>query len=86
MRARPVLQITPWERQALQLLAQQKAPTDIANSLSMSASEVGPYLTALFAKMGVRSRTEALASASRRGLLVADDEPARVARSARKAG
>jgi DNA-binding CsgD family transcriptional regulator len=75
-RRRVVLHITPWERDALQLLAEQKATAEIASCLGLSVSEIGPHLTALFEKMGAASRTEAIASARRRGLLVLDDERA----------
>jgi DNA-binding CsgD family transcriptional regulator len=71
-----VLHITPWERNALQLLAEQKGTTEIASCLGLSVSEIDPHLTALFARMGAASRTEAVASAQRRGLLVPHDERA----------
>jgi DNA-binding NarL/FixJ family response regulator len=69
-----VLQITPWERDALQLLAERKAPTEIACRLGVSDAEIGPHLTALFERMGAASRSEAIASAQRRGLLVLEDD------------
>jgi len=70
-----VLHITPWERRALQLLAQGRATTEIANCLGTGESEVGVCLTALFSKMGASSETEAIESASRRGLLIRENEP-----------
>ncbi|HJZ78249.1 MAG TPA: helix-turn-helix transcriptional regulator [Vicinamibacterales bacterium] len=64
-----MLHITPWERQALQLLAQGKPIDDIGASLGISASDVGFRIKALFAKMGVTNRADAIADAFRRGLL-----------------
>ncbi len=52
-----VLHITPWERSALQLLADGEAISDDV------------HLEALFARMGVANRAEAIVVASRRGLL-----------------
>jgi DNA-binding NarL/FixJ family response regulator len=66
-----MLRITPWERDALQLLAERKAPTEIASRLGLSDAEIGPHPTALFERMGAASRSEAVASAQRRGLIVA---------------
>ena len=67
-----MLHITPWERQALQLLAQDKATSDISTCLGVPPSEVGLHLTALFARMGVRCQADAIADALRRGLLTHD--------------
>jgi DNA-binding CsgD family transcriptional regulator len=64
-----VLQITPSERQALQLIAEGKAAGDIGTCLGVSTSELGRHLTTLFAKMGVTSQSDAIAAARRRGLL-----------------
>lgn len=69
-----MLLITPLERQALQLLSQERGLREIAESLGISALEVGPYLTALFAKMGATCRSEAVSAGWRRGLLTSDDE------------
>ncbi|HKB11378.1 MAG TPA: LuxR C-terminal-related transcriptional regulator [Vicinamibacterales bacterium] len=68
-----MLLITPSERQTLRLLSQEKASGEIARCLGITTSEVGPYLTALFARMGAASRSEAVSCAVRRGLL-GDDE------------
>jgi len=65
-----VLQITPRERQALRLLARGKTTIDIGLCLGVPVSEVGPRLAALFAKMGAKNGVEAIADASRRGLLI----------------
>jgi DNA-binding NarL/FixJ family response regulator len=69
-----LLQITPWERHALQLLAERKAQAEIASRLGVSDAEIGPQLAALFEKMGASSRNEAIASAQRRGLIALDEE------------
>ncbi|HYU79643.1 MAG TPA: helix-turn-helix transcriptional regulator [Vicinamibacterales bacterium] len=65
-----VLQITPSERQAIQLIAQGMATSRIGATLGLSATDVEPYLAALFAKFGATSRGDAIAAAARRGLLV----------------
>src|SRR5262245_734913 len=63
------LQITPWERRALQLLAHGYTTTDIAMSLGIAAVEIDPLLTRLFVAMGATTCAEAIAVADRRGLL-----------------
>lgn len=70
-----MLHITPSERRALQLLAREKGPGDIADCLGVSPSEVGCQLQMLFARMGPSNGSEAIAIAWRRGLLGSDDEP-----------
>jgi DNA-binding NarL/FixJ family response regulator len=69
-RADLVLQITPWERTALQLLASGTATNALADRLGMNEYEVESHLNILFARMGVASRAEALDAAFRRGLLI----------------
>ena len=64
-----VLQITPWERDALQLLAAGVADDDIAAMLAISEGTVNSYLEDLFEKLGVTSRSEAVMAATRRGLV-----------------
>jgi DNA-binding NarL/FixJ family response regulator len=68
-----VLQITPLERTALRLLANGTATNGLADRLGMDAREIEARLDALFARMGVTGRAEALAAAGRRGLLIPDD-------------
>jgi len=63
------LQITPSERQALQLLADGHTTDTVAVSLGIGRLEVDPLLTRLFAAMGAACRAEAVAAAARRGLL-----------------
>jgi DNA-binding NarL/FixJ family response regulator len=69
-----VLHITPWERAALQLLANGTATNDIAGGPGTSECEVEASLTTLFKRMGATSRSEAVAAAFRRGLLTRDDQ------------
>ena len=64
-----MLQITPAERAALQLLADGRANREIAERLRVAECEVDALLTALFTRMGGSSRAEAIANASRRGLI-----------------
>jgi DNA-binding CsgD family transcriptional regulator len=65
-----VLRITPAERRALQLVAEGAATSLIGAALDLSASDVDPYLSALFAKFGAATSSDAVAAASRRGLLI----------------
>lgn len=46
------LQITPWERDALELLANGTATDEIARCLGMTVPDVDARLAALFEKMG----------------------------------
>jgi DNA-binding NarL/FixJ family response regulator len=65
-----VLQITPWERDVLQLLADGKATNEIATHLGMRTPDFESGLTRLFAAMGAATRAEAIAGALKRGLLI----------------
>ena len=67
-----MLHITPHERAALQLLANGEENRGIADGLGVSERDVEAHLSRLFARMGAASRTEAIAAASRRGLLQRD--------------
>jgi len=64
-----VLQITPAERTTLQWLADGKDAKDIALGLGISVLEAEARLTALFARMGARTTTEAISAALSRGLV-----------------
>jgi len=66
---RPLI-LTPWERRALQLLADGHTTADMAASLDVSAPECETLLAALFAVMGAATQAEAIADADRRGLLM----------------
>jgi DNA-binding CsgD family transcriptional regulator len=68
-----VLCITPSERLALRLLAEGRPDGDVANALAVSPVSLDTHLSALFARMGVAGKREAVASASRRGLLVENE-------------
>jgi DNA-binding CsgD family transcriptional regulator len=68
--AGPVLQITPSERDALQLLAQGAPTSHIGVMLGLSPGDIDPFLGALFTRLGVASHADAIRVASRRGLLV----------------
>ena len=65
-----VLQITPSERYALQLVAKRVPKTQIGAMLGLSPGDIGPFLAALFTRLGATSRAEAMSAASRRGLLI----------------
>ena len=66
-----MLHITPWERAALVLLAANSASADIARRLLVPEHEMEQRLAELFTRMGASSRADAVAAATRRGLLVA---------------
>jgi len=69
VRGKALLQITPGERQALQLIAQGKAVCEVGQCLGVPANELGIHLTALFAKLGAGNGAEAIAEAARRGIV-----------------
>jgi DNA-binding CsgD family transcriptional regulator len=72
------LQITPWERQALQLLADGDTTIDVAIGLGMSTLEAETLLTRLFAAMGAATQVEAIAAAHKRGLLLVPKRTQRI--------
>lgn len=63
------LQITPHDLAALQLMADGKADREIASNLGISEPTVDTYLSDLFEKLGVTSRSEAVGVATRRCLV-----------------
>jgi DNA-binding NarL/FixJ family response regulator len=63
-----VRRLSPRERQILSLLAQGKSGRAIAEDLGLSANTVRSHVQSILAKLGVGSRLEAVAIASRRGL------------------
>jgi DNA-binding CsgD family transcriptional regulator len=69
VRGKALLQITPGERQALQMIAQGKAVCEVGQCLGVPANELGIHLTALFAKLGAGNGAEAIAEAARRGIV-----------------
>ena len=63
-----VLHITPSERTALELLAAGRAAHDIARLIGIAERDLEGYLAALFSRLGVSSRSDAVTAARRRGL------------------
>jgi DNA-binding NarL/FixJ family response regulator len=66
-----VLQITPWERSALQSLAAGASTAELAAHFGLPELELQRRLTALFQRMGAASRNDAVTAAWRRGLIPA---------------
>ena len=64
-----VLQITPAERTALQMLADGLAHHDVASHLRISECVLEAELNTLFERMGVAGRHQAIADAVRRGVV-----------------
>jgi DNA-binding NarL/FixJ family response regulator len=61
--------LTEREREVLQLTAEGLANKQIAAALEISENTVKFHLSSLYAKLGVTSRTEAVRSGARRGLI-----------------
>jgi len=61
--------LTGRERDVLALLARGKSNKEIGANLYISETTVKAHLRSIFAKLNVLSRTEAIAAASRRGLV-----------------
>lgn len=61
-------ELTPRELEVLRLLAEGRSDRDIAGALSISPLTVGGHVTHLLAKLGVETRTAAVAHALRNGL------------------
>lgn len=64
-----LLQITPIERAALQLMADGKNHAEIASRLETSTGELTATLLALFSQLGVRTPADAISAGLKRGLL-----------------
>jgi DNA-binding NarL/FixJ family response regulator len=62
--------LTQREREILRLLGDGLGNRDIAKALGLSDHTVKFHLHSIFTKLGVRSRTEAVSAAVRRGLLL----------------
>ena len=73
----PVLHITPWERDALQLLADGCTVNELGSCLGFSAADIESLLANLFVVMGAATQTEAIAAANKRGLLNHESIPVR---------
>jgi DNA-binding NarL/FixJ family response regulator len=65
----PMLQITPKDRQTLQMLADGEAIAAIARYFEVREADVESDLLTLFAALGAADRSEAVAIACRRGLI-----------------
>lgn len=63
------VQLSPREREILQLVAEGNSNTEVAARLEISTESVKTMLYRAFDKLGVRRRSEAVAEAHRRGLL-----------------
>jgi DNA-binding NarL/FixJ family response regulator len=61
--------LTAREHEVLQLVARGRSNKEIATSLSITETTVKSHLRSVFTKLRVLSRTEAIAAASRRGLV-----------------
>jgi DNA-binding CsgD family transcriptional regulator len=70
-----VLWIAPWERNALQLLADGLTTNELSRRLGFRASEIESRLARLFAAMGAETHTEAILIAHKRGLLTPAASP-----------
>lgn len=64
----PFPELTPREREILELLAGGRRTADIAAVLHLSSKTVSNHLTTIFAKLEVADRTEAVIRARERGL------------------
>ena len=63
------LRITPWDRQALRLLAAGHSKADLAATLGIGMREMEAQLARLFTAMGAATLADAIAAAERRGLI-----------------
>jgi len=66
-------ELTPREREILQLLAQGLSNREIADQLSLSTATVKGHIESIYSKLKVNSRTEAVTSALRLGILQLSD-------------
>lgn len=65
----PALALTPRELEVLGLVARGRSNDDVARELFLSRATVKSHLVHVYEKLGVPSRTAAVAEARRRGLL-----------------
>ncbi len=61
--------LTDREQQVLQLLVDGASPKDVADALVLSPKTVGNHLTNIYRKLDVHSRTQAITTAIRAGLV-----------------
>lgn len=71
------VQLSPREREVLQLLAQGLTNREIARSLTVSASTIKIHVEHILAKLGVSDRTQAAVRAIELGLLIPTDRSMR---------
>lgn len=69
---RPAPRLSPRERECLQWACRGKSSSDIGVILGLSPRTVDSYLEKVCAKLGVRTRVEAVAGAVRAGIISAD--------------
>jgi two-component system, NarL family, response regulator LiaR len=69
----PPKNLTSRELMILKLMAKGMANKDIASELSINLRTIKAYLTAIFHKLGVSSRTEAVVNGLKSGLLTIND-------------
>jgi DNA-binding NarL/FixJ family response regulator len=62
-------ELTPREREVLQLLAEGLGNKEIARRLRISDHTVKFHVNAILGKLGARTRTEAVTRAARQGLI-----------------
>lgn len=65
----PAIDLTPRELEVLRLLAEGKSNKAVGEALAIAEVTVKSHVRAVFAKLNVLSRTEAIAVANRTGLL-----------------
>jgi DNA-binding NarL/FixJ family response regulator len=65
----PVIELTPRERDVLELIAEGCTNKDVANRLTLSVHTIDFYAKRLYAKLSARSRTQAVKRARASGLL-----------------
>jgi len=68
--AAPAEELTPREREVLQLLAEGLPNREIARRLGVSDHTVKFHMNTIFSKLDVHTRTEAVARAARVGLII----------------
>jgi DNA-binding NarL/FixJ family response regulator len=64
-----VIDLTPRDRQVLERVAQGKNNKQIAEELGLASQTVRNYITNIYSKIGVSSRSEAVVWARERGLV-----------------
>jgi DNA-binding NarL/FixJ family response regulator len=75
-------QLTGRELQVLELLTAGRASEDLASALHISRNTLRTHVQSIFAKLGVHSRLEAAAFATRHGLFSSGNESGRTPASA----